>query len=260
MTIPLRSDRRLLLIFCLLAVLAFGWAVIAREQDPLQTPAAQQQSQQPKEEPAQTELHRAAREGNLESLRIRLAQGMNPDLRDSAGRTPLLDAVKAGQVEAVRMLLAAGASVNTASSSGRTALIEAAELGRNDAARILIDAGAALNVSQRGWGSPLEAAERTGNNELAAMLRKAGARSSGRSVGDTVCVRPWQGNGYCGVVEEVNKTSFRIRVTQVVGCANGCEAKSQCSESRTVGGADGIQPGDVITTVSWCLTHTGVQP
>jgi hypothetical protein len=260
MTTPLRPDKRLLLIFCTLAVLAFGWAVTAREQDPSQTTAAPQEPQQTKEEPAQTELHQAARDGRIETLRIRLAQGMNPDARDRAGRTPLLDAVKAGQVEAVRLLLAAGASVNTTSSAGRTALIEAAEFGRNDAARILIDSGADLNASQRGWGSPLEAAERTGNNELAAMLRKAGARSSGRSVGDTVCVRPWQGNGYCGVVEEVNKTSFRIRVTQVVGCENGCEAKSECSESRAVGGADGIQAGDVITTVSWCLTHTGVQP
>jgi Ankyrin repeats (3 copies) len=259
MTTPLRPDKRLLFIFCML-VLSFGWAAIAREQDPSQTTAAPQQPQQPKEEAAQTELHQAAREGNLESLRVRLAQGMNPDLRDGAGRTPLLDAVKAGQVEAVRMLLAAGARVNATSSAGRTALIEAAEFGRNDAARILIDSGADLNASQRGWGSPLEAAERTGNNELAAMLRKAGARSSGRSVGDTVCVRPWQGYGYCGVVEEVNKISFRIRVTQVLGCENGCEAKSECSESRTVGGADGIQAGDVITTVSWCLTHTGVQP
>jgi uncharacterized protein len=261
MVSPLRPDKRLLLIFCMLAVLAFGWAVTAREQAPSQRAAAPpQQPKQPEEEPARTELHQAARDGRIETLRIRLAQGMNPDLRDRAGRTPLMDAVKAGQVEAVRMLLTAGASANATSSAGRTPLIEAAEFGRNDAARILIDSGADINAGQRGWGSPLEAAERTGNNELAAMLRRAGARSSGRSVSDTVCVRPWQGNGYCGVVEEVNKTSFRIRVTQVVGCENGCEAKSQCSESRTVGGVDGIQAGDVITTVSWCLTHTGVQP
>jgi uncharacterized protein len=260
MTTPLRPDKGLLYLFCVLAVLAFGWAVTAREQDPSQTIAAPQQPQQTKEESAQTELHQAVRDGRLETLRLQLAQGMNPDARDRAGRTPLMDAVKAGQVEAVRMLLAAGASVNTTSSAGRTPLIEAAEFGRDAAARILIDSGADLNASQRGWGSPLEAAERTGNNELAAMLRRAGARSSGRSVGDTVCVRPWQGDGYCGVVEGVNKTSFRIRVTQLVGCENGCEAKSQCSESRAIGGADGIQPGDVITTVSWCLTHTGVQP
>ncbi len=261
MSNPLRPDKRVLFIICMMAVFAFGWAVTAREQDPSHRAAVSiQQPQEPKEESAQTELHQAAREGRLETLRLRLIQGVNPDARDRAGRTPLMEAVKSGQVEAVRMLVAAGANINTTSAAGRTALIEAAEFGRNDAARILINTGADLNASQRGWGSPLEAAERTGNDELASMLRSAGARSSGRSVGDTVCVRPWQGNGYCGVVEEVNKTSFRIRVTKIVGCANGCVAKSECSESRTVGGADGIQTGDVITTVSWCLTHTGVQP
>jgi hypothetical protein len=159
----------------------------------------------------------------------------------------------------VRMFLAAGAGANTTSASGRTPLIEAAEFGRSGAARILIDSGADLDAGQRGWGSPLEAAERSGNNGLAAMLRQAGARSSGRSVGDTVCVRPWKGDGYCGVVEEVNKISFRIRVTRLVGCETGCEPKAECSASRRVGGADGLQAGDAITTVSWCLTHTGVQ-
>jgi ankyrin repeat protein len=250
MKIPLRHDKRLLLIFCLLAVFACGWVVTAREQEPAKT----------KDESAQSDLHRAAREGKLDALRLSLSQGMNPDTRDRAGRTPLMDAVKAGEVEAMLLLITSGAGVNTRSASGRTPLIEAAEFGRTDAARILLDSGADINAGQRGWGSPLEAAERTGNNELAAMLRKAGARSSGRSIGDTVCVRSWKGSGYCGVVEEVNKTSFRIRVTRIVGCENGCEAKAECSESRIVGGADGIHAGDIVTTVSWCLTHTGVQP
>ena len=104
-----------------------------------------------------------------------------------------------------------------------------------DSAELLIASGANINASQRGWGTPLEAAERTGHNELAAMLRRAGARSSGRSVGDTICVRPWQGDGYCAVVEEVNKTSFRLRVTEIIGCENGCQPKAECSASRAVG-------------------------
>jgi ankyrin repeat protein len=246
----LRPDKRILYILSILPILAFGWVVIAREQEPA---TAAQQSQQ-------SDLHRAARDGELDALRLSLSRGMNPDTRDGAGRTPLMDAVKSGEVEAMRLLISSGASVNARSASGRPPLIEAAEFGRTDAARILLDSGADINAGQRGWGSPLEAAERTGNNELAALLRKAGARSSGRSIGDTVCVRPWKGNGYCGVVEAVNKTSFRIRVTRIVGCENGCEAKAECSESRIVGGADGIQAGNLVTTVSWCLTHTGVQP
>jgi len=208
----------------------------------------------------QPELHRAAQSGDIELLRSRLQQGGNPDDRDKAMRTPLMDAVKSDRIEAVRLLLGAGADVNATSASGRTPLIEAAEFGQVDSAQLLIASGANINASQRGWGTALEAAERMGHNDVAATLRQAGARSSGRSVGNTVCVRPWQGDGYCGEVVEVNKTSFRLRVTEIIGCEGGCQPKAECSAGKAVGGADGIQVGDEITTTSWCLTHTGVKP
>jgi hypothetical protein len=256
--------RPVALIVCLLAVLVISWATLAQTQDPsqnpIQTDAAARQAPPVQDEAARPEIHRAAQSGDLEILRSRLGQGMNPDERDKAMRTPLMDAVKSDRIEAVRILLGAGANVNAISASGRTALIEAAEFGVIESAQLLIASGADLNTSQRGWGTPLEAAERMGHNELAAMLRRAGARSSGRSVGDTVCVRPWQGDGYCGEVVEVNKTSFRLRVTEIIGCDVGCQAKAECSANRAVGGANGVQVGDEITTVSWCLTHTGVKP
>jgi hypothetical protein len=256
--------RPVTLIVCLLAVLVVSWATLAKTQDPSQNPtqteAAQRLEPPFQEEAARPELHRAAQGGDIELLRSRLRQGMNPDERDKEMRTPLMDAVKSDRVEAVRILLGAGADVNAISASGRTPLIEAAEFGRIDSAQLLIASGADLNKSQRGWGTPLEAAERMGHNELAAVLRRSGARSSGRSVGDTVCVRPWQGDGYCGEVVEVSKTSFRLRVTEIIGCEGGCQAKADCSASRAVGGADGVQVGDEITTVSWRLTHTGVKP
>jgi hypothetical protein len=260
--------RPVALVVCLLAVLVISWATLAKTQGTPQIPtqtttqaeAAQSHAPPAQEAAAQPDLHRAAQAGDLELLRSRLRQGANPDERDKSMRTPLMDAVKSDRVEAVRMLLDAGADVNATSDSGRTPLIDAAEFGRIDSAQLLIASGADINASQRGWGTPLEAAERTGHNELAAMLLRAGARSSGRSVGDTVCVRPWQGDGYCGEVVEVNKTSFRLRVTEIIGCEGGCRARAECSASRAVGGADGIRVGDEVTTVSWCLTHTGVKP
>ena len=209
--------------------------------------------------PQPSRLHSAAKNGDVVTLRAVLDQGVNPDLRDARGRTPLMEAAAAGQVESVRALIAAGAHVNVRAGDNRTPLIEAVTNGQIDAARLLVSSGAELNTIARGWGTPLEAAERAGQPEIAAMLRSAGARSMGRSQGDTVCVRPWGGEGYCGVVESVNKTAYRIRVTQVVGCKDGCAAKTECSASRTVGGHDGIAPGDRVDTVSWCLTHTGVQ-
>lgn len=190
------------------------------------------------------------------------AQGLDPavhfEARDTAGRTPLFAAVAAGQMEAVRVLLVFGANVNAMDSAGRTSLIEAADQGRMDIAQALVKGGADLNISQRGAGTALEAAERTGHTELAAMLRKVGAQTSGRSVGDKVCVRPWGGDGYCGIVEDVAKAAYRIHVTEIAGCENGCAPTAECSAGKPVGGVGGLRAGDTITTVSWCLTHTGV--
>jgi ankyrin repeat protein len=159
----------------------------------------------------------------------------------------------------VRVLLASGADVNASDVNGITALIEAADKGRPKTARLLLQSGANVNVSTRGLGTALDAAERSGHNDIVAMLRQAGDRTTGKSVGDTVCVRPWGGNGYCGTVESVNKNQFQIRVTEIVGCGGGCSAKAECSAGRPVGGPQGIKVGDTVNTVSWCLTQTGVQ-
>ena len=193
-------------------------------------------------------------------LQSSLQGGVDPNARDAAGRTPLMDAVAGGQLGAVRALLAAGADVNARSKSGITALMEAADKGRYKTARLLIASGADVNASSRGLGTPLEAAERAGHNNIVQLLRIAGAHTSGKSVGDKVCVRPWGGEGYCGTVESVNKNAYSIRITEIVGCKDGCTAKAECSAGRPVGGNDGIAVGDQVKIVSWCLTQTGVKP
>jgi hypothetical protein len=216
------------------------------------TPAARESS-------IGAKLHQAARTGDLALLRSQLKSGVNPNVRDEHGRTALMDAVNAGHISAVKVLINAGADVNAHSTSGATALIEAAETGRIRTARLLLQHGANVNAAGRS-GTALEVAERTGHMNVAALLRQAGARPSGHSLGDTVCVRPWGGDGYCGVVEAIDRNNYQIRVTRIVGCKDGCPARAECSANRTVGGADGIETGDTVNTVSWCLTDTGVQP
>jgi hypothetical protein len=101
-------------------------------------------------------------------------------------------------------------------------------------------------------------AERSGQAALAHLLRARGARGSGKSVGDTVCVRPWQGDGYCGVVEAVDPTRAQLRVTGLVGCGRGCAAETACSAGRPVG-PGGLSAGDALWVPFSCLTHTGVR-
>ncbi len=208
----------------------------------------------------ESELHRAARQGDVSRLRTLAHQGGDLDARDANGRTALLAAVAAGRSEAVDELIRDGAGVDVAGPGGRTPLIEAAERGQLDSVRLLVRAGADLRAHASGVGSPLDAADRSGNVEVANVLRRAGARSAtGKSVGDTVCVRPWGGDGYCGTVESVSKIQYRIQITQLVGCTQGCAPRAECSANRSVGGPGGLAVGDEVDTVSTCLTHTGVK-
>jgi hypothetical protein len=182
------------------------------------------------------------------------------DARDAEGLTPLVAAASAGQADAVKSLLARGAGVDATAADGRTALIAAAQSGKIETVQALIAAGANLNRTSRGTGTALNVAENKGESEIAALLRASGAQSTGKSPGDTVCVRPWEGNGFCGTVRSFSMASVQIEVTKVVGCEHGCSARPECSASRPVGGNDGVQAGEQIAVPSWCLTHTGVKP
>jgi ankyrin repeat protein len=182
------------------------------------------------------------------------------DARNPNGLTQLIVAASAGQTATVRSLLASGANIDATSADGRTALIAAAQSGQIDTVKALIAAGADLNRAAKGTGTALNVAENKGEAEIAALLLASGARSTGKSVGDTVCVRPWAGDGFCGSVKSFSTPSVLIQVTRIVGCANGCQARQECSAGKIVGGANGIQAGDQVAVPSWCLTQTGVKP
>jgi hypothetical protein len=179
--------------------------------------------------------------------------------RDAHGSTPLITAAAGGDSAAVKSLLAGGATVDTTDTRGRTALIAAAENKQRDAARALVAAGANLNVEANYIGSALNVAENNGDTELAALLQAAGAHPTGKSVGDTVCVRSWAGQGYCGTVKTFSVRLVEIAVTKLVGCAGGCPARQECSAANPVGGVNGLRPGEEIAVPSWCLTDTAVK-
>ena len=189
-----------------------------------------------------------------------LQRQSGPDARNAHGLTPLLVAASTGQIDLVRALLSQGAKIDAPSADGRTALIAAAQKNQKEIVQLLVAAGANLNAATRGTGTALEVAERTDETEIAALLLAAGARSSGESVGDTVCVLPWGGDGFCGKVKSFSVRSVAIQVTRIEGCANGCSARQECSAALPVGGRDGIRPGSLVAVPSWCLTKTGVKP
>jgi hypothetical protein len=170
----------------------------------------------------------------------------------------LTAAAARGDAGLARELLRQGADPDTADRAGWTGLHEAADRGDLALARAFLEAGAHPDLRSRSRGTALDVAERGGRLEVAGLLRQYGARGSGKSIGDTVCVRPWRGEGYCAVVEAADPVRYRIRVSRLVGCATGCEAEPSCSAGKGVG-ASGLGPGDVLWVPASCLTHTGVR-
>lgn len=172
----------------------------------------------------------------------------------------LLEAARRGDAARVKALLREGANVNAANASGLTPLIEAAARGRTDVARLLIEGGADLDARHRELGTALDVAQRNAHRDVAQMLERHGARGSGKSVGDTVCVRGWSGSGFCGVIQDRTTIGYRLAVTRLQGCPNGCPPDDDCSGGRPVGGRDrdNIRAGAEVWVKSWCLTDTGL--
>jgi hypothetical protein len=206
-------------------------------------------------------LHVAAREGNLGRLRTLLRSGVRLEARDSSGFTALMVAVANTRSETARALLQAGADVNASTPRGWTALMQAASTGRTEAVQLLLEAGADPDARDREAGTALDIAQAANRGDLVRLLRRRGSRGSGKSVGDRVCVRPWNGSGFCGVVEAIEGNGFKVRITSLSGCEGGCDADKDCSSGRPLGGRGPghLQVSDFLWISSWCLTDTGLE-
>ena len=212
----------------------------------------------PADDEASRRLVAAAARGDAPRVAALVRSGADPNARDGSGRPALLVAAASGSADSVAALLRGAADPDRGDAGGWTALHQAALAGDAASARRLLDAGASLDRRARPRGTPLDVAETEGRGELAALLRARGARGSGKSIGDSVCVRPWSGEGYCAVVLGRDVTHFELRVTEVVGCERGCAADSACSAGRPVG-ASGLGRGDPLRVPASCLTHTGMR-
>ncbi len=125
--------------------------------------------------PADKELLRAAKEGDVDAIQARLADGAPVDGRDKLGRTALHHALDKGQVDAARALVDAGAKVDAPDKLANTPLHLAAELGSVTTARWLIEQGADVNARGHDGWTPLHLAASWGAKEVAKLLIEHGA-------------------------------------------------------------------------------------
>ena len=127
--------------------------------------------------PPKISIHQAAKDGNIEAVKLDLAGGMDVNTKNDRGRTPLHDAAEEGQKEIAELFIAAGADVNAKNNLGGTPLHEAAASGHKEIVEVLITKGANVNAYIGGWTS-LHLAVDEGHTEIAELLRKHGGKTA----------------------------------------------------------------------------------
>ncbi len=116
----------------------------------------------------------AAALGSLDSMRLLLDAGADPNAANKFDATPLMWC--AGDAAKVRLLLSKGAKADARSKLGRTPLMIAAyNDGAIEAARLLLEKGADVNARDKDGVSVLALAAAANNIELARILIAKGA-------------------------------------------------------------------------------------
>lgn len=110
------------------------------------------------EEQGYTSLHLTSAEGHLSATRLLLESGADPNLMDFEGYTPLHLAAAQGQIEVISVLLTAGSNVDSQSRDGSAPLHVAASKRHTNAVMNLLEAGATVDLPDEDSRTPLHMA------------------------------------------------------------------------------------------------------
>lgn len=132
-----------------------------------------------------TALTAAAGYGKTEFVEFLLDAGADIEIKDPwDGRSALMDAALYGHIDTVKLLLVRGANPNATNCYKRTALIWASEKGHVEIVRCLLKANADVNIkdvessllSTKEGHTALTYAKQAGHNDIVKLLEAAGAK------------------------------------------------------------------------------------
>ncbi|KAL6886096.1 ankyrin repeat-containing domain protein [Trichoderma evansii] len=130
-------------------------------------------------------LHFATHSNLVESVRMLLDCGADPNIVCDQGNTPLTIATNLDCSEIVHLLIDKGADLNIRDSGGRTAMILAAWSKNSEMVRILVENGAKLDVVDDHGGCALHYAASRGQADIVRILLEAG--SDGHAITSRGC-------------------------------------------------------------------------
>ncbi|XP_076084407.1 uncharacterized protein LOC143055150 [Mytilus galloprovincialis] len=122
-------------------------------------------------------LTTAARDGDIEALKLCLQNGADIDYRDGYGWTALMFAAWDGHLEICRLLIDTGCKIDTTSGRGWTALMWAAQGGQLEVCRLLIDTGCKIDITSINGETALHWAAEWGHLQTTRCLVEQGGAS-----------------------------------------------------------------------------------
>jgi len=198
--------------------------------------------------PPFTQLHAAARDGNMAALAGLLAEGADPSAISEADLTPLHLAASRGNPDAAKSLLAASANPDARDARQATPLHDAASSLDPGTTEVLLEAGADPNATDvHGW-TPLHEAALQGGEAIMALLLEAGADANARDVEQMTPLHVASESESGSAVELLFLHGSEVKVQDLAlstplhrAAESGCVASVEALLKR---GAD-VGPGDV---------------
>ncbi|KAH8679043.1 hypothetical protein BGZ60DRAFT_513281 [Tricladium varicosporioides] len=116
-------------------------------------------------------FYNAAVDGDEETIRRLLAQGIEPDLKSPGNESPLGVAVKRGRLAVVQLLLNTQAvDINAQNIAGKSPIFWAAEQGREDIVKLLLERDANCNLADEDGQTPLSIAKQNRHFKVIDLL------------------------------------------------------------------------------------------